>query len=106
MLPISLQHLSWTTQAASLDLRIFLDHSNDDKLNAVRLSDTEYVRDTYFPTAEIFHANNHILTPGGCWNILHSLKSGYDTNAEFVFFVEEDIFIVPEFFDRHLELHA
>src|SRR3984957_2175131 len=58
MLALCLEKLSQTHQASSLDVRIFLDHSNDPKLNAARLADTEYVRDTYFPTAEIFHANN------------------------------------------------
>jgi len=60
----------------------------------------------YFPTADLFHANNHVLLPGGTWNILQSLKAGYETGADMVFFVEEDVFVTPDFFDRHLELQA
>lgn len=100
MLALSLEKISQTTQAANLDVRIFLDHT----ILPSRLTDVEYVRDTFFPTAEIFHANNHPLLPSGTWNILNSLKAGYETGAEFVFFIEEDIFVTPDFFDRHLEM--
>jgi hypothetical protein len=104
MLALTLEHLSRTRQATELDCRIFLDHSNDSQLNETRLGDTEYVRDMYFPTAAIFHANNHVVAPSGSWNILHSLKSGYETGADLIFFVEEDIFVTPDFFDRHIQL--
>lgn len=100
MLALSLEKIASTTQAANLDIRIFLDHT----ILQSRIDDTEYVRDTYFPTAEIFHANNHPLLPSGTWNILNSLKAGYETGAEFVFFIEEDIFVTPDFFDRHIEM--
>jgi hypothetical protein len=106
MLALSLEALSLMRRDSDPDVRIFLDHTHDQRLNEVRLAETEFVRDHYFPTAEIFHANNHILTPGGCWNILQSLKAGYETGADFVFFVEEDVLVRPDFFDRHLELQA
>lgn len=101
MLALTLEHLAQTRPAFQLDVRICVDHTNQE-----RLADIDYVRDTYFPTADIYHAGNHILTPGGCWNILNSLKSGYETGAEYVFFVEEDVFVSPDFFDRHLELQG
>jgi hypothetical protein len=104
MLALTLEKISSTTQAASqnLDVRIFLDHT----ILEPRILETEYVRDNFFPTAEIFHANNHPLVPSGSWNILQSLKAGYDTKAEFVFFIEEDVLVTPDFFDRHLEMQA
>jgi hypothetical protein len=106
MLALALENLSLTRRDSDLDVRIFLDHSNDPHLNQVRLNDTEYVRDTYFPTASIFHANNHVTTPSGSYNILHSLLEGYKTQADFVALVEEDILVSVDFFDRHLELQA
>ena len=106
LLALSLEALSLTRRDSDLDVRIFLDHTNEPRLDATRLSETEFVRDRYFPTAEIFHANNHVLTPGGCWNILQSLKAGYETGAEHIFFCEEDVLVTPDFFERHLELQA
>jgi hypothetical protein len=104
MLALTLERLSRTRQGFDLDVRIFLDHSNDPKLNVVRLHDTEYVRDTYFPTAEIFHANNHVVAPSGSYNILQSLLAGYKTGADFIALVEEDILVALEFFECHLEM--
>ena len=96
MLALSLEKLQSTTQAANdaLDVRIYLDHV----VHQSRIDEVDYVRDTYFPTAEIFHANNHLLLPSGTWNILQSLKAGYNTN--------EDVFVTPDFFDRHLAMQA
>ncbi len=109
MLALSLEKLQAAKQHSPdldvSDVRIFLDHSNNSK-NDVHLDETEYVRDTYFPTAEIFQAKNHPLTPGGCWNILQALKSGYETGADFVCLVEEDVLVRPDFFQKHLEMQA
>ncbi len=106
MLALCLERLIQTKQDFDIDVRIFLDHSNDARLNAQRLADTERVRDVYFPTAEIFHANNHIVAPSGSWTILHSLKSGYETGADFIAFVEEDVLVTTDFYTRHFELQA
>jgi len=102
MLALTLEKISSTTQAASqdLDVRIFLDHT----ILESRIAETEYVRDNFFPTAEIFHANNHVLVPSGSWNILQSLVAGYKTGSDFVFLIEEDILVTPDFFDRHIEM--
>jgi len=102
MLALSLEKIASTTQAANheLDVRIFLDHT----ILQSRIDELDYVRDTYFPTADIFHAREHVLVPSGTWNILQSLKAGYETGAEFVFFVEEDVMVAPDFFDRHLAM--
>jgi hypothetical protein len=83
------------------DVRIFLDACSDG-----RLAEVEYARDTYLPTAEIFRAGNHIICPGGTWNILNSLKQGYETGAEYVFFIEEDVLIKPTFFNEHYRMQS
>jgi hypothetical protein len=79
------------------DIRIFLDTASIE-----RLSEVEWVRDTFLPRAEIFHAKPHIFAPSGCWNILNSIKQGYETGAENIFLIEEDILIKPNYFTWHL----
>jgi hypothetical protein len=101
MLALSLEKLSQVPQANSLDVRIYLDHTTDD-----RLGEVEYARDEYFPTAEIYRAYNHVLLPSGVWNILHALRSGYESGADLIFMVEEDIFVRSEFIERHVEMQA
>lgn len=101
MLALTLEKLSRTPEAQYLDIRIFLDTSSDEVL-----SDVEYCRDTYLPTAEIFRAGEHVKVLSGCWNILKALESGYQTGAEYVFLVEEDVFVAPDFFSWHLAKHV
>lgn len=71
-----------------------------------RLAEVEYVRDTYFPIAEIFQAHVHVVAPSGTWNILNSLKAGYETSADFIYLVEEDVMVYPNFFQAHREMQA
>lgn len=44
----------------------------------------------------------HREATSGCWNILQSIVAGGQMGAEFVFLVEEDIFVRPSFFTDHL----
>lgn len=99
MLALTLEKLSQTPEADRLDVRIFLDHCPD-----IKLEETEFVRDEYFPQADIFRAQTHVIAPSGTWNILQSLKNGYESGAKFVFLVEEDVLVRPEFFQRHYEM--
>jgi len=69
------------------------------------VNDVEYCRDQYLPTAEIFQSGPHVNVLSGCWNILHSLQAGYETGKEFIFHVEEDIFVAPGFFEWHWNAH-
>jgi len=82
------------------DIRIFLD-----TCPAERLDEVEYVRDTYLPTAQIFQAGPHIAATSGCWNILNSIKQGSHTGADYVFLIEEDVMVFPDFFNWSLEMH-
>lgn len=64
------------------------------------LQEVEYVRDQYFPTADILHAKAHISVLSGTWNILMSIKVG-STLADNVYLVEEDVMVFPHFFTWH-----
>lgn len=99
-LALALERLSQTPQSNDLDVRIFLDHTG----NPRRIEEVTAVRDIYLPTAEIFQAKAHVMAPSGCWNILHALKSGYESGADYVFLVEEDVMVYPNFFEAHYAL--
>lgn len=100
-LALSLEALARTSEAVNIDVRIFLDHTDES-----RLEEVDYVRDMYFPDAWIFHASEHVLAPSGCWNILHALKQGYETGADYIFLVEEDVLVYRDFFREHLRMQA
>ncbi|VVB52815.1 Uncharacterised protein [uncultured archaeon] len=97
MLALALEALDRTQ--ADVDVRIFADHG-------ANLDEIDYVRDTYYPHAVIFHAAQHIYAPSGMWNILHALKAGYDTGALHIYIVEEDVLVHPDFFKWHHEAQA
>ena len=101
MLALTLEKLSKTPQAEHLDVRIFLDTAPPETLE-----DVAYCRDTYLPTAEIFQAGEHVKVLSGCWNILNALKNGYETGADRIFLVEEDVFVAPNFFEWHWQKHS
>jgi len=95
MLALTLQKLEKTPRPGNLDVRIFADSSAD-------LESVEFVRDLYYPDALILSAKPHINTPSGTYNILNSIKQGYETGTERIFLIEEDILIKPNFFQWHL----
>ena len=95
MLALTLQKLQNSNRPDNLDVRIFADVQAD-------LESVEYVRDLYYPEALIFQAKPHLEAPSGCWNILNSIKQGYETGAENIFLIEEDILIKPNYFSWHL----
>lgn len=98
MLALALERLSQTNpRPDNLSVNIYADHQTN-------LEDVEYVRDEYFPTASIFHAHPHIACPQGTWNILEAIKAGYQTGADLVYLVEEDVMVRPNFFQQHQEL--
>ena len=63
------------------------------------LKETEYVRDKFFPSADILHAKPHIQVHSGCWNILNAIKIGASF-ADSVYLIEEDVMIFPNQFFR------
>jgi hypothetical protein len=99
LLALTLERLEQAADAPD-DVRIFLDTSSEQ-----RITEVEYVRDTYLPRAQIFHAPPHIAASSGCWNILNSIKSAAQF-AENVYLIEEDILVYPYFFQWHQCLAA
>jgi hypothetical protein len=94
MLALSLESLERTNE--ELDVRIFLDTATPERLDEV-----EYVRDTFYPEALIFHARPHIQAPSGMYNILNALKQGLKWGGELIYIVEEDVVVRPDFFQWH-----
>lgn len=87
--------LEGLAQAHALpEVRIFVDYSGRELLD-----DFEWVRDTYLPTADIYLAKEHIKVPSGCWNILNSIKQGYESGADLIHLIEEDVRVFPDYFN-------
>ena len=62
-----------------------------------------HVYDTYAPVdSDLIFQSEHIPVHSGTWNILQSIKLGYNTGAENVFLVEEDVMVFPNWLDWHL----
>ena len=97
MLALSLQKLDQSQRPSNLDVRIYAD-------TQANLEHVEYVRDQYYPDALILVAKPHIFAPSGTWNILNSIKSGYETGADLVCLLEEDVLVRPNFFEHHLSV--
>lgn len=100
MLALCLESIDLSKQPKNLDVRIFLDVCDDE-----RLEEVNFVRDTYFPQAEIFRLTERPEAPSGCYNILHSLREGFRTGANFIHLIEEDVRITPLYFQLHMEKH-
>lgn len=64
--------------------------------------DFQYVFDHYSPPqTTLTYRQPHLQVSSGCWNILESIRDGYNTGAEGVFLVEEDVLVYPDFFEHH-----
>lgn len=74
-----------------------------DTANTILLDETLHVRDTRYPSAQLHCQSAHPATRSGCWNILHSLKLGYETGAKYIFMLEDDVQIYPNWLSWHLE---
>ena len=96
-LALALKNLRSLPIATNLDVRIYADDVPES-----RLEEIEFVRDEYFPEALIFRAKPHIKVLSGCWNILNAIKQGYETGAEYIILLEEDVYVRPRFYDWHM----
>jgi len=99
MLALTLQKLRSSNRPDNLDVRIFAD-------DLANLESVKYVRDLYYPDAFIFQTEPHTIAPSGCWNILNSIKKGYETGADLIFMLEEDVLVQENFFQWHLQQHT
>jgi hypothetical protein len=75
------------------DVRIYIDYPAKDSLDTFA-----WVRDNYLPTADLYLAKPHIAAPSGCWNILNSIKQGYESGADIIYMIEEDVRVFPNYF--------
>lgn len=91
---MALEKLSQTSQLPD-SINIYADVGSN-------LEEIRYAIQTYLPQASLFPQSPHIAAPSGCWNILNSIKRGYETSADRIFLVEEDILVKPTFFEWHL----
>lgn len=55
------------------------------------------------PRARLSFRKPHVKASSGCYNILTSIKDGYETGADAVALVEEDVLVMRDFFTRHWE---
>ncbi len=80
-------------------------HLNVDSGISPKLQDDfNYVWMHYAPEqCTIRWRSEHIHVTSGCWNILESIRDGYNTGAEYVFLVEEDVMMFPDAFEHHWE---
>ena len=101
MLALTLEKLAQAPNIEDIDVRIFVDYGITG-----RLEEVNFCRDSFLPTAEIFQAKPHIKVQSGTYNILESLRAGFETGKRYVFMVEEDVLIDPlKFFDWHWKAH-
>jgi hypothetical protein len=91
MTALALEKISESERPPNLEVRIFADTSTN-------MTELEYVRDKFYPSALLSQADPHPIVPSGMWNILHALKQGYETEADLVYLTEEDIFVAPDYF--------
>lgn len=94
--------LEGLAQSANLpEVRIYVDYSGRSYLD-----EFTWVRDNYLPTADLHLAKEHIKAPSGCWNILNSIKQGYESGADLIHMIEEDVRVKPDYFDWTNEVMA
>lgn len=80
------------------DIHIYVDAVAD-----ARWLEYEYVYEKFAPRGTgMIRRKPHISAPSGCWNILHSIKDGYDLGADLIFLVEEDVMVYPHWYQDHL----
>lgn len=93
MLALSLEALE-SSKPAAVNVNIYAD-------DGACLDEIYFVRDTYCPSATIHEVQPHIYAPSGTYNILHSIKAGYETGAALVHLIEEDVLVKPGYFEWH-----
>lgn len=107
MLALALEKLAIAKQRSRLFrpsefiLNIFADASDDN-----RFQEIEYVQKTYCPEAIVTRTHIRPSVPSGMWNILFSLKKGYESGADLVFLCEEDVLVSSNYFDWHVQAQA
>lgn len=97
MLALSLEKLK--RSGCAYKVRIFAD-------TPANIDEVTYVRDNFYPEADLTHVGPHVSAPSGSWNILNSIRQGFESGAARVWIVEEDVMVRPGFFEWHEEKQA
>src|SRR5579859_4296823 len=77
---------------------------NIDNVGEKLIEEFEYVFLNYFPKntgGTMSVRPPHRPVSSGCFNILESIRDGYNVGAEYVFLVEEDVLVMRDFFEYH-----
>jgi hypothetical protein len=93
MLALSLERLSQVRECPPI--HIYVDRRVDKSI-------FQFVRDTYSPAAELHFTEDRPECTSGTWNILHAIQEGYNLGANFIFLVEEDVMVYPQWHFHHL----
>lgn len=70
------------------------------------LEEIGYVYENFAPQAQIIYRPDHIKVTSGTWNILQAIKTGYETGADRVFLVEEDVMVFSFWKEWHDQVLA
>lgn len=88
------------------EVYVYLDHIVDIPAATKRIDEVNWIIQTYLPRAEFHYRPFHMNCTSGTWNILKSMEDGYNTGADYVFMIEEDVMMRPDFMARHEALRA
>src|SRR5208282_4467835 len=109
-LQLCLEHLVKAEGITSKEIWILQDHHlNDEYIHAVEENWTQEVLASWKPYTALdikfirlpFH-----ITPGNSRNVLEGYRRAYHTDAQFVYLVEDDVFVQPDFFQWHEAVQA
>lgn len=81
-------------------IHVFMDQQG---ASPEKVRDAQFAFDHYAPPNSEFHIQpcGHARATSGTWNILDSIRQGYETGAEYVYLVEEDVMVYPNWLSWH-----
>lgn len=109
-LQICLEHLTKAEGITSKQIWILQDHRQNDEYTCA--PDENWTREVLaawkpYTALDIkfMRASSH-CTPGNSRNVLEGYKRAYETDARFVYLIEDDVFVQPDFFKWHEAVQA
>lgn len=104
MLWLCLEHLAKNPDHQSVQIRVVVDAHIGQQLHTA-LEETEIVLEK-FPqlSLQVGYRHPHQFH-GNSFNVLMAFKDAYETDAEFVYLVEDDVMVYPQFFAWHRLWH-
>ncbi len=105
MLWFCLDRLSACPEIAGMDIRVYVDAHDTIRIAPPRAEIENVVgRFTNLPITVLWR--NHHPYDGNTFNVLEAYRDAYPTDAEFVYLVEDDVAVNPDFFAWHRKAHA